>query len=87
LYSNNSGSRGRRGRKIGYFKRHNNENWVQWHSIDYVTVAVPRSIYVITTTFKYVCLCGVSDNVYDTERKGNNNPIIHINKANNLLYL
>ena len=23
--------------------------------------------------------------MYDTERKGNNNPIIHINKANNLL--
>ena len=31
-------------------------------------------------------MCGVSDNVYDTERKGNNNnPFIHINKANNLL--
>ena len=48
-------------------------------------VAVPRSNYATTTTFKYVRLCGVSDNVYDTERKGNNNPIIHINKANNLL--
>jgi hypothetical protein len=52
-------------------------------AIDYV--AVPRSNYATTTTFKYVRLCGVSDNVYDTERKGNNNPIIHINKANNLL--
>ena len=52
-------------------------------AIDYV--AVPRSNYATTTTFKYVRLCGISDNVYDTERKGNNNPIIHINKANNLL--
>ena len=52
-------------------------------AIDYV--AVPRSTYATTTTFKYVRICGVSDNVYDTERKGNNNPIIHINKANNLL--
>jgi hypothetical protein len=30
-------------------------------------------------------MCGVSDNVYDTERKCNNNPMVHINKANNLL--
>ena len=52
-------------------------------AIDYVSV--PRSNYATTTTFKYVRLCGISDNVYDTERKGNNNPIIHINKANNLL--
>ena len=52
-------------------------------AIDYV--AVPRSTYATTTTFKYARICGVSDNAYDTERKGNNNPIIHINKANNLL--
>jgi hypothetical protein len=52
-------------------------------AVDYV--AVPRSTYATTTTFKYVRICGVSDNAYDTERKGNNNPIIHINKANNLL--
>ena len=32
-----------------------------------------------------IAVMRVSDNVYDTERKGNNNPIIHINKANNLL--
>ena len=52
-------------------------------AIDYV--AVPRSNYAITTTFKYVRICGVSDNAYDSERKGTNDPIIHINKANNLL--
>ena len=52
-------------------------------AIDYVSI--PRNNYSITTTFKYVRICGVSDNVYDTERKGNNNPIIHINKASNLL--
>ncbi len=27
----------------------------------------------------------MSDNVYDSERKGTKDPIIHINKANNLL--
>ena len=48
-------------------------------------VAVPRSNYGTTTTFKYVRICGVTDNVYDSERRGNNDPIIHINKANNLL--
>ena len=48
------------------------------------SVAVPRSNYATTTSFKYVRLCGVSDNIYDSERKGNNDPIIHINKANNL---
>ena len=48
-------------------------------------VAVPRSSYATTTTFKYVRLCGVTDNVFDSERRGNNDPIIHINKANNLL--
>jgi hypothetical protein len=48
------------------------------------SVAVPRSNYATTTSFKYVRLCGVSDNIYDSERKGNNEPIIHINKANNL---
>ena len=43
--------------------------------------------YVCTYVRMYVCMyvriCGVSDNAYDTERKGNNNPIVHINKANN----
>jgi hypothetical protein len=48
-------------------------------------VAVPRSSYATTTPFKYVRICGVGDNVYDSERKGTNDPIIHINKANNLL--
>jgi len=48
------------------------------------SMAVPRSNYATTTTFKYVRLNGVTDNVYDSERKGNNDPIIHINKANNL---
>ena len=52
-------------------------------AVDYVSV--PRSTYATSSTFKYVRICGVSDNAYDTERKGNNNPIIHINKANNLL--
>ena len=48
-------------------------------------VAVPRSSYATATPFKYVRICGVGDNVYDSERKGTNDPIIHINKANNLL--
>jgi hypothetical protein len=52
-------------------------------AIDYVSV--PRNSYTISSTYKYVRICGVSDNVYDTERRGNNNPIIHINKAANLL--
>ncbi len=30
---------------------------------------------------KYVRICDVSDNAFDTERKGSNNPIIHINKT------
>ena len=47
-------------------------------AIDYVSI--PRNNYSITTTFKYVRICGVSDNVYDTERKGNNNPIVYISK-------
>ena len=48
------------------------------------SMSIPRSNYAITTTFKYVRLCGITDNVYDSERKVNNDPIIHINKANNL---
>lgn len=48
-------------------------------------VAVPRSNYTTTTTFKYVRICGVTDNIYDSERIGTNDPIIHINKSNNLL--
>jgi hypothetical protein len=57
-------------------------SWTAKVAID--SMAVPRSNYATTTTFKYVRLNGVTDNVYDSERKGNNDPIIHINKANNL---
>jgi hypothetical protein len=35
----------------------------------------------VNDPLKYIRICDISDNVYDTERRGNNNPIIHISKT------
>jgi hypothetical protein len=45
------------------------------------SIAVPGANAVIPDPLKYVRICDISDNVYDTERKGNNNPIVHISKT------
>ena len=45
------------------------------------SIAVPGTSVAINDPLKYVRICDISDNVYDTERKGNNNPIVHISKT------
>jgi hypothetical protein len=44
------------------------------------SIAVPGTSVAINDPLKYVRICDISDNVYDSERKGNNNPIVHISK-------
>ena len=44
------------------------------------SVSIPALVGVIADPFKYVRICDISDNVYDTERKGNNNAIVLISK-------
>ena len=45
------------------------------------SISVPGLSIAVNDPLKYVRICDVSDNVYDTERKGSNNPIVHINKT------
>jgi len=45
------------------------------------SISTPDLAVAMNDPLKYVRICDVSDNVYDTERKGSNNPIIHINKT------
>ena len=45
------------------------------------SIAVPGMATAVNDPLKYVRICDISDNVYDTERKGNNNPIVHISKT------
>ena len=45
------------------------------------SISTPGLAVAMNDPLKYVRICDVSDNVYDTERKGSNNPIIHINKT------
>ena len=44
------------------------------------SVSIPALVTAITDPFKYVRICDISDNVYDTERRGNNNAIVLISK-------
>ncbi len=45
------------------------------------SISTPGLAVAVNDPLKYVRICGIFDNVYDTERKGSNNPIIHINKT------
>jgi hypothetical protein len=45
------------------------------------SIAVPGLATAVNDPLKYIRLCDISDNVYDTERRGNHNPIIHISKT------
>ena len=45
------------------------------------SIAVPGMAAAVNDPLKYVRICDISDNVYDSERKGNNNPIVHISKT------
>jgi hypothetical protein len=45
------------------------------------SIAVPGLATAVNDPLKYIRICDISDNVYDTERRGSNNPIIHISKT------
>ena len=45
------------------------------------SIAVPGLATAVNDPLKYVRICGISDNVFDTERKDTNDPIIHISKT------
>ena len=45
------------------------------------SIAVPGLVTAVNDPLKYVRICDISDNVYDSERKSNNNPIVHISKT------
>ena len=47
------------------------------------SVSIPALQTAVADPFKYVRICDISDNVYDTERKDNNNPIVLISKSVN----
>jgi hypothetical protein len=47
------------------------------------SVSIPALITAVADPFKYVRICDISDNVYDTERKDNNNAIVLISKSVN----
>ena len=47
------------------------------------SVSIPALITAVADPFKYVRICDISDNVYDTERKDNNNTIVLISKSVN----
>ena len=44
------------------------------------SISTPAPVTAIADSFRYVRICDISDNVYDTERKDNNNPIVLISK-------
>ena len=47
------------------------------------SVSIPALITAVADPFKFVRICDISDNVYDSERKDNNNPIVSISKSVN----
>ena len=47
------------------------------------SISTPTSVTAIADSFRYVRICDISDNVYDTERKDNNNAIVLISKTVN----
>ena len=47
------------------------------------SVSIPALITAVADPFKFVRICDISDNVYDSERKDNNNAIIFISKSVN----
>ncbi len=47
------------------------------------SISIPALLTAVADPFKYVRICDISDNVYDTERKDNNNPIVLISKSVN----
>ena len=47
------------------------------------SVSIPGLITAVADPFKYVRICDISDNVYDTERKDNNSAIVLISKSVN----
>ena len=47
------------------------------------SVSIPGLITAVADPFKYVRICDISDNVYDTERKDTNNAIVFISKSVN----
>ncbi len=47
------------------------------------SVSIPALVTAVADPFKYVRICDISDNVYDTERKDNNNATVLISKSVN----
>jgi hypothetical protein len=47
------------------------------------SISTPATVTAVADSFRYVRICDISDNVYDTERKGNNNSIVLISKNAN----
>ena len=47
------------------------------------SISTPATVTAIADSFRYVRICDISDNVYDTERKNNNNSIVLISKNAN----
>jgi hypothetical protein len=47
------------------------------------SVSIPALVTAAADPFKYVRICGISDNVYATERKDNNNATVLISKSVN----
>ena len=47
------------------------------------SVSIPSLITAVADPFKFVRICDISDNVYDSERKDNNNAIVFISKSVN----
>ena len=47
------------------------------------SVSIPALITAVADPFKFVRICDISDNVYDTERKDNNSAIVFISKSVN----
>ena len=47
------------------------------------SVSIPALVTAVAGPFKSLRICDISDNVYDTERKDNNNAIVFISKSVN----
>ena len=47
------------------------------------SVSIPALVTAVADPFKFVRICDISDNVYDTERKDNNSAIVFISKSVN----
>ncbi len=47
------------------------------------SISIPALVTAVTDPFKYVRICDISDDVYDTERKDNKHAIVLISKSVN----